>query len=148
MLRYFCFKKVSVQNFTIFLQLFTQNKIYYICGKIRTMSVGTTIRRLRESQGKTQKEIADLLNVDRRTYAKWEEEAAEVKSSLVPNLAEIFGVEIADLYKNDKNIEIKDSFKDNNNNNTNTVVIILTDKELTEKFLDLFNNSLKNSSKE
>ncbi|MXS69988.1 helix-turn-helix domain-containing protein [Flavobacteriaceae bacterium W22] len=112
------------------------------------MSVGTTIRRLRESQGKTQKEIADLLNVDRRTYAKWEEEATEVKSSLVPNLAEILGVEIADLYKSDKSIEIKDSFKDNNNNNTNTVVIILTDKELTEKFLDLFNNSIKNNSKE
>ncbi|WP_144281130.1 helix-turn-helix domain-containing protein [Chryseobacterium echinoideorum] len=110
------------------------------------MSVGTTIRRLRESQGKTQKEIADLLNVDRRTYAKWEEEAAEVKSSLVPNLAEIFGVEIADLYKSDKSIEIKDSFRDNEIKNT--VVIILTDKELTEKFLDLFNNSIKNSSKE
>ncbi len=64
----------------------------------------------------------------------------------MPNLAEIFGVEIADLYKSDKSIEIKDSFRDNEIKNT--VVIILTDKELTEKFLDLFNNSLKNNSKE
>jgi transcriptional regulator with XRE-family HTH domain len=110
------------------------------------MSIGTTIRKLRLNSGKTQQEIADLLNVDRRTYAKWEEETTEVKSSLVPKLAEIFEVEIADLYKDQRSIEIKDSFRDNDIKNV--AIVILTDKDLAEKFLDLFNQTINNKDKE
>jgi len=105
------------------------------------MSIGTTIRKLRLNSGKSQQEIADLLNIDRRTYAKWEEETTEVKSSIVPKIAEVFGVEISDLYKNDKGIEIKDSFRDIDNNNA--VIIIVTDKDIVEKVLDLLGNKNK-----
>ncbi len=104
------------------------------------MNIGTSIRKLRMNTGKSQQEIADLLNIDRRTYAKWEEGVTEVKSSLVPKIAEVFGVDIPELYKNDKSVEIKDSFKDNNIDNNNAVIIVVTDKDIVEKVLDLLNN--------
>ena len=106
------------------------------------MSIGTTIRKLRLNSGKTQQEIADLLSIDRRTYAKWEEESTEVKSSLVPKVADIFGVDISELYKSDKGVEINDSFRDNQINNA--VIIVVTDKNVVEKVMDLLNQSKNN----
>lgn len=103
------------------------------------MGVGSKINKLRMRSGKTQQEIADLLNVDRRTYAKWEDESSEIKTSLIPKIAEIFGVEIPELFTNEKNIEIKDSFRDNKNSN-NAVIVMITDKEVVDKVLNLLGN--------
>lgn len=36
------------------------------------MILSTNLRKLRTKQDKSQQEIADLLNVDRRTYVNWE----------------------------------------------------------------------------
>ena len=41
-------------------------------------------------------------------------------------LADFFGVEIADLFKNETSINIKQSFKDST---INTTILILTDRE-------------------
>lgn len=100
------------------------------------MGLGSKISKLRIDSGKSQQQIAEMLNIDRRTYAKWEEEITEVKSSLIPRIAEIFGVEIPDLFTNEKTIEIKDSFKDINNSG----IIIVTDKEIVDKVLNLLGN--------
>ena len=79
--------------------------------------------------------MADNLNVDRRTYAAWETGTQDIKSSFVPKLADFFGVEIADLFSNETNINIKQSFKDNNSS-INTAILILTDKEAVNRVLD------------
>ncbi len=110
------------------------------------MSIGLNIKRFRETQGKSQKDIADLLNVDRSTYAKWEEGATEVRSSLIPDLSEIFGVGIADLYKNTDTIEAKDIFRDQGKSASHAVIII-TDQELVDRFLDVFHKSMENTKR-
>ena len=106
------------------------------------MNIGLNMKILREKQGKSQREIADLLNVDRRTYAKWEEGATEVRSSLIPDLAEIFGVGIADLYKNTDAIETRDILRDHGRS-ASRAVIIITDQEVVNRFLDVLNKSME-----
>lgn len=106
------------------------------------MNIGLNIKKLREKQGKSQREMAELLNVDRRTYAKWEEGATEVRSSLIPDLAEIFGVGIADLYKNTDAIETKDILRDHGKSASHAVIII-TDQEAADRFLDVLNKVWK-----
>jgi len=62
--------------------------------KITNMSIGYTIRKLRTRQNKSQQEIADLLNIDRKTYVNWENDQNDIKSEYIPTLASIFKVEI------------------------------------------------------
>lgn len=62
--------------------------------KITNMSIGYTIRKLRTRQNKSQQEIADLLNIDRKTYVNWENDQNDIKSEYIPKLASIFKVEI------------------------------------------------------
>ena len=97
------------------------------------MSVGSNIRKLRTEQNYSQQYVADILNVDRRTYAAWEEDKQDVKSGHIIRLAEFFGVEIADLYKGVTNINIKQSFKDSQ---INTAILILTDKEAIGRVIE------------
>ena len=77
------------------------------------MAVGNTIRKLRIAKNLSQQFVADHLNVDRRTYASWEE-GKGIKSTFIPRLAEFFG---------------KDS-------TVNTAILILTDKEAINRVLE------------
>jgi len=97
------------------------------------MAISDTIRKLRISKNLSQQFVADHLNVDRRTYAAWEEGRQDIKSSFIPRLADFFGVEITDLYTGETNINIKQSFKDST---VNTAILILTDKEAINRVLD------------
>ena len=99
------------------------------------MAIGNNIRKLRIEKNLSQQVIADNLNIDRRTYAAWEQGTQDVKSSFIPRLAEFFGVEISDLFSNESNINIKQSFKDNNGS-INTAILILADKEAVGRVLD------------
>jgi transcriptional regulator with XRE-family HTH domain len=104
----------------------------YKCKKF-TMSIGDRLSKFRKNSGKTQQEIADELGVERRTYASWESGKTELKNSLVPKIAELFNIEIPELFNDEKNIEIKDSF----NENKNAVIVIITEKEIVEKVLNI-----------
>lgn len=106
------------------------------------MSIGNNIKILRTRTKKSQQEIADLLDVDRKTYAKCESDDSEIKSSYIPKLADVFDVEIADLFKEEPKISINPTFNENNNS-VNTAVIILTDKEAVEKLIEILGNTLK-----
>jgi transcriptional regulator with XRE-family HTH domain len=66
------------------------------------MAIGNNIRKLRISKNISQQIVADNLNIDRRTYAAWEQGAQDVKSTFIPQLADFFGVEITDLFEDDK----------------------------------------------
>ena len=101
------------------------------------MSIGNNIRKLRIAKNLSQQTVADNLNVDRRTYAAWEADSQDIKSSFIPRLAEFFDVDIADLYSGETNINIKQTFKENTSNNiNNTAILILTDKESINRMLD------------
>jgi transcriptional regulator with XRE-family HTH domain len=106
------------------------------------MSIGNNIKILRTRAKKSQQEIADLLDVDRKTYAKWETDDCEIKSSYIPKLADAFDVEIADLFKEESKINISPVFNENNNS-VNTAIIILTDKEAVDALMGLLGNTLK-----
>ena len=73
------------------------------------------------------------MNIDRRTYAAWEMGTQDIKSSFIPQLAEFFGIEIADLFKNETSINIKQLFKDST---INTAILILTDHEAVDRVLE------------
>ena len=48
------------------------------------------LRQLRQSKSLTQKQLADLLNVDQRTISAWEKGICEPSFSLLLKLCEIF----------------------------------------------------------
>lgn len=56
------------------------------------------IKRLRETQGKTQKQLADEMGVERSTVAKWEAGTALPRADKLPKLAEVLGCSVADLF--------------------------------------------------
>ena len=62
------------------------------------MGVGVNLKRIRGKTKYSQRDIADLLGVDKNTYANWENEVTDVKSEFIPKLATIFDVEIKDLF--------------------------------------------------
>lgn len=108
------------------------------------MSIGLNLRKLRHRQNKSQQEIADLLEVDRRTYINWENEENDIKSDYLPKLAKIFNVEIKDLYEIPKtNIEINQAHNEGKDNSLlNGAILIITDKDSIDDFLNIIKNKL------
>jgi transcriptional regulator with XRE-family HTH domain len=104
------------------------------------MGVGANIRKLRNKTKYSQQNIADMLNVDKNTYANWESEANDIKSEHIPKLAEIFDVEIQDLF-NEKTSKVEINFnkqinKDNSINNS--IVLVMPDKQSVDKLMAMF----------
>ena len=96
--------------------------------------IGDTLRKLRTTNNKSQQEIAEFICIDRKTYANWESNVADVKCSYIPKLAEAFGVTISDLFNQSKtsfNIEQK-----LDNSTINTAILILTDRDAIDRVLD------------
>lgn len=60
------------------------------------------IKQKREAARLTQSDMALKLSVDRSTVAKWETGEAFPRADKLPQLAEIFGCKIDDLFKSDK----------------------------------------------
>ena len=107
------------------------------------MSIGYNLRRLRGKSKKSQKEIADLLEIDRRTYINWENEDNDVKSEYIPKLAEIFKVNIGELFQEPKsNININQENKENKDNSINGIVFVLTDKDSIERLAEDLKTSI------
>ena len=104
------------------------------------MSIGTNLRKLRAKTKFSQRDVADLLGVDKNTYANWESNTCDIKSIFIPKLASIFEVEIKVLFDKEttkkiennlnNNIQIhKDYFKNN------TVILFMPDRESVDKFV-------------
>jgi transcriptional regulator with XRE-family HTH domain len=97
------------------------------------MGVGTNLRRFRSKTKLSQQEVADKMGVIKNTYMSWESEDADVKSKYIPQLAELFEVEIKDLFTED-NKGIKFINVENNDSATGHIIINITDKETAEVF--------------
>ncbi len=109
------------------------------------MGVGVNIKKLRNKTKYSQQNIADMLGVDKNTYANWESEANDIKSEHLPKLAEIFEVEIQDLFKT-KVSKVEINFNKQINTDspiTNNVVLVFPDKESVEKLLTIFKNKFE-----
>ena len=107
------------------------------------MGVGVNLKKIRSKTKYSQRDMADLLGIDKNTYANWENEVTDVKSEFIPKLATIFDVEIKDLFETKSNIEInfnKQVHKGSSINNS--VVIVMPDKESVEKLVGVLKERL------
>ena len=109
------------------------------------MSIGTNIKKFRNKTRYSQKDMADFLGVDKNTYANWENESNDIKSEHIPKLAEIFGVEIQDLFENNsKKLEVNFNKQVQKGKSTNnSVVIVMPDKESVEKLVKVLKENFE-----
>lgn len=61
------------------------------------MEWGDIIRRIRQDKGLTQENVAEELGVDKATIIRWEQ-SGKIKVDQLEKLANVFGIEIAQLY--------------------------------------------------
>ena len=64
-----------------------------------TMELGKKIRQLRFKANFTQEQLADRLGISAQSVSKWENGAAMPDITALPLIAEIFGVNIDDLFE-------------------------------------------------
>lgn len=107
------------------------------------MNIAYNLRKLRAKSKKSQQDVADLLEIDRRTYINQENEKNDVKSDYIPKLAEIFKVEIKDLFQDSKsNLKAEDiAFSESL---INGVVFVVTDKESISKLAEVLKINIQN----
>ena len=65
-------------------------------------SMGQFITALRKANGMTQQEVADRLNVSNKAVSRWERDECAPDISLIPALAEMFGVTCDELLKGER----------------------------------------------
>jgi|JI6StandDraft_1071083.scaffolds.fasta_scaffold07342_3 transcriptional regulator with XRE-family HTH domain len=105
-------------------------------------TISKNLRKLREKTPFQQEDMAIKLGIKQNTYCTWESGKADVKSEYLPQIAEILGVEIKDLFKNETSkIELIQNYTENKDNSINGLVFILSDKESVEKLVDVFKNA-------
>ena len=66
-------------------------------------TIGKFISALRKSAGLTQKELGDRLFVSDKTISRWECDECTPELSLIPSIAEIFGVTADELLRGERN---------------------------------------------
>lgn len=69
---------------------------------------GKLILKLRKEKGLTQKQMADALHISDKAVSKWERAAGCPDISLLPELSELFGVNIEQILLGDLNLSEKD----------------------------------------
>ena len=62
------------------------------------MELGNKIATLRKKMEMTQKELADILSISAQSISKWETGQASPDVTMLPKIAEIFGVSIDELF--------------------------------------------------
>ena len=75
------------------------------CSNI-VLSLGQNLIYYRKKCGLTQQQVADMLNLNRSTYTKYETSVSEPSLEILLKIANIFGVEPNDLLLRDEAIEI------------------------------------------
>ena len=66
-------------------------------------TIGKFIAVLRKANGMTQKDLADKLFVSDKTVSRWERDECDPDLSLIPAIAEIFGITTDELLRGEKN---------------------------------------------
>lgn len=68
-------------------------------------TIGSFIAALRKANGMTQKNLAEILNVSDKTVSRWERDESAPDLSLIPVIAEIFGVTSDELLRGEKKLQ-------------------------------------------
>lgn len=75
--------------------------------------MGEFIAALRKSQGLTQQEVAERLNISNKTVSKWERGDGYPEVSLIPAIAELFGVTTDEIFRGERIPEHKTDLEKN-----------------------------------
>lgn len=65
-------------------------------------TMGTFISALRRANGMTQQDLADMLNVSNKAVSRWERDECAPDLSLIPAIAEIFGITCDELLRGER----------------------------------------------
>ena len=66
-------------------------------------TIGQFIAALRKANGMTQQEVADRLSVSNKAVSRWERDECAPDLSVLPALAEMFGVTCDELLRGERN---------------------------------------------
>lgn len=69
---------------------------------METRTIGKFIATLRKASGMTQKELAEKLNVSDKSVSRWERDEGAPDLSLIPVIAEVFGVTCDELLRGER----------------------------------------------
>lgn len=72
-------------------------------------TMGAFIAVLRKSKGYTQRQLADMLGVSDKTVSHWERDESAPDISMLPVIADIFGVTCDEIIRGQKNAEITEA---------------------------------------
>ena len=81
-------------------------------------TLGTFISALRKEKGLTQRELSEMLSVSDKTVSHWERDETSPDISLLPVIAEIFGITVDELLKGEKKEELKSPSDEKEDKNT------------------------------
>jgi transcriptional regulator with XRE-family HTH domain len=102
------------------------------------MSIGSTIKKIRERHHLKQEEIAKKLNMSVTGYGKIERDEVSVNQDRLEEIAKVFGVNAIEILAEEKNVQGFSVTQNNNNptgNNIGVFYISEKEKELFEKLL-------------
>ena len=71
-------------------------------------TIGKFISALRKANGMTQKELGEKLFVSDKTVSRWECDECTPELSLIPSIAEIFGITTDELLRGERKIRLQD----------------------------------------
>ena len=74
---------------------------------METKTIGKFISTLRKANGYTQAQLAEMLGVSNKTISNWENEISYPDLSLIPVIADLFGVTSDELLRGEKNTNKK-----------------------------------------
>lgn len=63
------------------------------------MNLGEKIRKFRREKGLTQKQLGEYLFVSGQAVSKWENSITMPDINMLPQIAEVLGVKISDLFE-------------------------------------------------
>ena len=89
-----------------------------------TKNIGAFICKLRKEKGMTQQQLADKLQVTDKAVSKWERGLACPDISILPQIAEILGVNVDDLLSN-PTTDKWHAFKELNRNDVMEMLLLL-----------------------
>ncbi len=98
------------------------------------------LKRLHKHSPLSQREVADRLGINHTTYNHWVNGITDIKSDFIPKIAEIFEIEIQDLFNTGQSSQKIVNFSINktmDNTINNGFVIVLTDKDDVNKIKDI-----------
>ncbi|NMR35909.1 helix-turn-helix transcriptional regulator [Chryseobacterium aquaticum] len=79
------------------------------------MSLGTKLKQLRQNKNWSQADVAYKLDVSQPAYNKWETDQTKPSLDNLGKIAEVFEIEIQDLFANEGNVIISNNTFENSN---------------------------------